>query len=234
MCGRYILANQARAEKAFGVSRLRGHDAPSFNVAAGREVPVIRIVKGEHEHEHEHEREGVMMRWGLIPPFLKGETPKYSTINARIETMETAPAYRDPWKMAQRCVVPAEGFYEWHQPVGKPKQPWLVAMANKEIMAFAGLWERSKRSDGAVIESFTIITLPANELMAKIDNEEKRMPAILRMEDVGVWLTGTPEQARAVLQQFPGEQLRAHRVSARVNTPKNDDATLMEEVGEPG
>jgi putative SOS response-associated peptidase YedK len=225
MCGRYILAQQAKAEKAFAVQRLRWLDTSSYNIAAARDVPVIRSADGE--------REGVMMRWGLIPPFLKGESPKYSTINARIETMETSPAYRDPWKKGQRCIVPADGFYEWHQPVGRPKQPWFVGLASQELMPFAALWDRSKRADGVVIESFAIITMPANEVLAKIDNEEKRMPAILRTEDVESWLTGTPEQARAVLKQFPGEQLRAFKVSARVNSPKNDDATLIEELQEP-
>lgn len=229
MCGRYILAQQARAEKAFGVQRLRWLELSSYNIAPARDVPVIRMAADASGNS---EREGVMMRWGLIPPFLKGESPKYSTINARVETMETSPAYRDPWKNGQRCIVPADGFYEWHQPVGRPKQPWFIGLANKEVIPFAGLWDRSKRADGVVIESFAIVTLPANDFMAKIDNEEQRMPSILRAEDVETWLTGTPEQARAVLTQFPGELLRAFKVSGRVNSPKNDDATLLEELAD--
>jgi putative SOS response-associated peptidase YedK len=93
-------------------------------------------------------------------------------------------------------------------------------------MSFAALWDRSIRADRTVIESFTIITVPANDLMAKI-HDEKRMPAILHMEDVAMWLTGTPEQARAALIQYPDDQLRAYKVSPRVNSPKNDDETLM-------
>jgi putative SOS response-associated peptidase YedK len=222
MCGRYIFAQQAKAEKTFGVQRLRWTAMTSYNVAPMRDVPAIRVEDGE--------RAGVMMRWGLIPPFLKGETPKYATNNARIETMEASPAYRDPWKNSQRCIVPADGFYEWHQPVGRPRQPWFVGSANKELLPFAGLWDRSKRPDGAVIESFAIITLPANEFMAKIDNVDQRMPAILRMDDVETWLTGTAAQARVVLLQFPAGELRAFKVSARVNSPRNDDATLLEEL----
>jgi putative SOS response-associated peptidase YedK len=226
MCGRYIFAQQAKAADVFGIQRPRWIDLPGYNIAPGREVPVIRRVP---DGPGGIEREGVMMRWGLIPPFLKGESPKYSTINARIETMETSPAFRDAWRNGQRCIVPADGFYEWHQPVGRPKQPWFVGLANKDILPFAGLWDRSKRGDGVVVESFTIITLPANDFLAKIDNEEKRMPAILRPEDVETWLTGTQQQARAVLTQLPGEQLRAFKVSARVNSPKNDDASLLDE-----
>lgn len=223
MCGRYILAQQAKAEKAFGVKRLRWYDMLSYNVPPSREVPVVRFADGE--------REGVMMRWGLVPFFLKGETPKFATINARIETVETSPAYRGPWKRGQRCLVPAEGFYEWQVLPGGRKQPWFIGLANKEVMAFAALWDRSVKADGTAIESFTIITLPANDFMAEIHNEKLRMPAILRAEDVDAWLRGTLEEAKAALIQFPGGLLHAHRVSTRVNSPKNDDASLMDEVG---
>ena len=229
MCGRYILAQQAKAEKTFGIQRHRWQDLPSFNVAPAREVPVVRMASPAEGGE----REGVMMRWGLIPPFLKGEAPKFATINARIETMEASPAFRDAWKKGQRCIVPAEGFYEWQMIPNAPKQPWFIGLANEEVMPFAGLWDRSVKSDRTVVESFTIITLPANELLARIHGD-KRMPAILRMEDVEVWLTGTPEQAKAALMQYPAEQLRAYRVSPRVNSPKNDDASLMEELSGTG
>jgi putative SOS response-associated peptidase YedK len=226
MCGRYILAQQAKTESAFGVKRLRWRDSPSYNVAPAREVPVIRISQADDGGE----REGVMMRWGLIPPFLKGEAPKFPTMNARIETMETAPAFRDAWKKGQRCVVPAEGFYEWQMIPDAPRQPWFVGLANNEVMPFAALWDRSVKADRTVVESFTIITLPANDFMAKIDNGNLRMPAILHMEDVETWLTGTPDEARATLVQFPGEQLRAYKVSSRVNSPKNDDENLLEAI----
>lgn len=226
MCGRFILAQQANAEKTFGVKRLRWSDSMSYNVAPPRDVPVIRAAPA-HEGG---EREGVMMRWGLIPPFLKGEAPKYATMNARIETMEASPAFRGAWNQGQRCIVPAEGFYEWQMLPDAPKQPWFIGLANKEIMPFAALWDRSVKADRTVVESFTIITLPANGFMAAIQHETQRMPAILRLEDVEAWLSGTPEQAKAALIQFPGEQLRAHRVSPRVNSPRNDDERLLDEL----
>lgn len=225
MCGRFVLARQESAEKIFGVKRLRWREMSSYNVAATREVPVVRIAS----HEDGGEREGVMMRWGLIPPFLKGESPKFPTINARIETLETSPAFRGAWNHGQRCIVPAQGFYEWQMMPDAPKQPWFIGLADNEAMGFAGLWDRSAKPDGSVIESFAIITVPANELMASI-HSEKRMPAILHQEDVEIWLAGTADEARATLIQFPGDQLRAHKVSARVNSPKSDDATLMEAI----
>jgi len=224
MCGRYVLAKQAKVEETLGVQRQRWRDSPSYNVAPARDVPVVRVAADGGE------REGVMMRWGLIPPFLKGETPKFPTMNARIETMASSPAFRDAWSKGQRCIAPAEGFYEWQMIPDAPRQPWFVGLSNKEVMPFAGLWDRSVKADRTVVESFTIITLPANDFMMKIDNGNHRMPAILHMEDVETWLTGTPEEARAALVQFPGEQLHAHKVSVRVNSPKNDDEKLLEAI----
>jgi putative SOS response-associated peptidase YedK len=223
MCGRYILAQLAKTEEAFGVKRHWWTGAQSFNVAPLRDAPVIRMARPEDGGE----REGVMMRWGLVPPFLKGENPKFATANARIETMEASPAFREAWKKGQRCIVPAQGYYDWQLLPDAPKQPWLIGLASDAIMPFAGLWERSVRADRTVVESFTIITLPANELLAAI-NAEKRMPAILRNEDLETWLAGTPGQAKAALNTLPADQLRAHKVSARVNSPKNDDPSLME------
>jgi putative SOS response-associated peptidase YedK len=214
MCGRYVLAQQAKAEKAFAVTRLRWFDRMSYNVAPAREVPVVRFADGE--------REGVMMRFGLVPAYLKGQVPKFATANARIETMETSPAYRASWTSSQRCIVPAEGFYEWQMIPDAPRQPWFIGLANQEVMPMAALWERSVRSDGTVIESFAIITMPANA--------QRRMPAILRMADVATWLTGTPEAARSGLREFPADQLRAYTVSARVTSPKNDDPSLIDEI----
>jgi len=226
MCGRYILANQAKAEQAFGVRRVSWNNLVSYNVAPTREVPVVRVASAQDGGE----REGVMMRWGLIPPYLKGENPKFDTTNARIETMETSPAFRGPWKNGQRCIVPAAGFYEWQMFTDAPKQPWFIGLADNEVMSFAGLWDRSVKADRTVVESFAIITLPANDFMAQFHSEQQRMPAILRIEDVETWLSGTHEQAKGALVQFPGEQLRAYKVSARVNSPKNDDEKLLEAI----
>jgi putative SOS response-associated peptidase YedK len=225
MCGRFILAPLSSAEETFGVKRHRWIGAQSFNVAPLRDAPVIRMAPAEQGGE----REGVMMRWGLVPPFLKGENPKFATANARIETMEASPAFREAWKKGQRCVIPALGYYDWQLLPDAPKQPWFIGPTNGVILPFAGLWERSVKSDRTVVESFTIITVPANDLLAAI-NPEKRMPAILRGEDIESWLTGTPEQAKAVLMPLPSERLRSYKVSARVNSPKNDDAALMEAV----
>jgi putative SOS response-associated peptidase YedK len=171
------------------------------------------------------------MRFGLIPFFAKGAPGPYSTINARVETVETSPSYRGPWKRAQCCLVLASGFYEWHLLADdKSKQPYFIKPADQESFAFAGLWDSSKAEDGTVTYSFTIITLPASPLMAGIHNTKKREPAILTPQGCRAWLGGTPEQRRALLKPYPDELIVAWPISKRVNSPNSNDKKLIEPV----
>jgi len=168
-----------------------------------------------------------------VPFFARGEPPNYSTINARIETFETAASYRGPWRRGQRCLQLASGFYEWHVNQHGRKAPYLITLADQDLFAFAGLWDRSVKDDGTVIESCVHITMPANALMADIHNagnNPHRMPAILRREDRDAWLNGTVEQARDVLRPYPAELMLAYEVSTRVNSVKNNDPGLLEPV----
>jgi hypothetical protein len=135
---------------------------PSFNVAPTQQVPVIRAID---DHD-----EGSRIRWGLIPFFAKGVPPKYSTINARIETVETAASYRGPWKRGQRCLQGATGFYEWHLNAEGRKAPFYITVVDQPVFAFAGLWDRSTKADGTVVESCVQITMPPNDLMREIHN----------------------------------------------------------------
>jgi putative SOS response-associated peptidase YedK len=172
-----------------------------------------------------------MVRWGLIPSFAHGKPGKFSTINARIETFETAASFRGAWKRAQRCLQPASGFYEWHLDAEGRKTPYLVTLADQDVFGFAGLWDWSVREDGAVIESCAHITMPANELMADIHNggnHPRRMPAILRREDHEAWLRGTAAEARAVLRPYAADLMVAHPVSTRVNSVRNNGPGLIE------
>ena len=224
MCGRYILREAVRAERYFGIERLSWHFTVSYNIAPTDEVPVVRLGK-------DSVREGLMMRWGLIPFFAKGEPPRYSTINATAEKLETAPAWRGPWQRGRRCIIPADGFYEWHLEADGRKQPYLIELSDRSLFGFAGLWDGSRREDGTVVRSCAIVTLPGNALMRDIHNtgaNPYRMPAILREEHHALWLSGTPAQARSVLLQYPEDLMHAYPVSTRVNTPKNNDAQLIE------
>jgi len=223
MCGRYIIRMQEKYLREW--ERLGPPEwlKASFNVAPTQNVPVLRQVDGEVR--------GALARWGLVPFFARGESPKYSTINARIETFETAASYRGPWRRGQRCLQLASGFYEWHMDERGRKAPYLITLADQDSFAFAALWDRSVKSDGMAIESCVHITMPANELMAHIHNagnNPHRMPAILRREDYDAWLSGTPEEARAVLVPYPADLMVAYEVTTRVNSVSNNDRTLVE------
>jgi putative SOS response-associated peptidase YedK len=201
------MPDEADVEREFRVVRqvVGAPQRGRHNVAPTQEVAVIRSVGGS--------RELVRMRWGLIPFFAHGEPGRYATFNARIETVRTSPAYRGPWRRGQRCLVPAEGFYEW-QVVPGGKQPWYIACADQRLCAFAGLWESSTPPGGSPILSVTVLTLPASPLMAEIHNTKHREPAILRPEDHETWLNGTPEQAFACLKPYD-DALRSAQPVAR-------------------
>jgi len=231
MCGRYVTPDEASIERAYALTARQWgpwmHEAysASYNVAPTQRVPVLRVIRdvgGERQLEP--------MRWGLIPSWAP-EPQKYSTINARVETIENAATWRGPWRHGQRCIMPAAGFYEWQVQGDGKKRPHYVQPAGEgELFSIAGLWERSTDVFGEDVLSCALITLPANELMAEIHNSKQRMPAILAPEDVDTWLTGTVEQAKALLQPYPSELMRAHPVSTRVNTPRNNDPQLVAPV----
>jgi len=222
MCGRYVSPGESDLEREFSLIPRWERLEPSFNVAPTQSVPVVRDTAGRNE--------GVKLRWGLVPFFAKGVPPKYSTINARLETVETAASYRGPWKRGQRCLQIASGFYEWHLGADGRKVPYYIHLADRNVFGFAGLWDRSIGADGAALESCVHITMAANALMRDIHNtgnHPHRMPAILRAEDHDAWLRGTVEDARAALLPYPADLMVAYAVSTRVNAPKNNDPSLI-------
>jgi putative SOS response-associated peptidase YedK len=225
MCGRYIIRMQEKYLREWHVHGPPTWLMDNYNVAPTQQVPIVRL--------HEGQREGAVVRWGLVPFFAKGEPGKFSTINARIETFETAASYRGPWRRGQRCIQLASGFYEWHVDQYGRKAPYLITAADQELFGFAALWDRSVKGDGRAIESCAHITMPANELMADIHNSGNnphRMPAILRAEDREAWLTGTQEEARSVLTQYPAHLMDAYQVSTRVNSVTNNSPDLIEPI----
>jgi putative SOS response-associated peptidase YedK len=223
MCGRYVSPDDASIMREFNLVRTEWEFPPSYNVAPTQQVPIVLSRDGV--------RQGSSVRWGLIPYFAKGVPGKYSTINARIETMQTTASYRGPWLKGQRCLQVAMGFYEWHQDATGRKAPYYIHLNDQALFGFAALWDRSVKSDGTVIGSCVHITLPANALMSQIHNagsNPHRMPAIIRREDREAWLTGTPQEAQALLQPYDPGLMVAYEVSSRVNTPKNNDPSLVE------
>jgi putative SOS response-associated peptidase YedK len=223
MCGKYILAQAAKAERAMAIRR--GHwDYPeSYRVLPSEPVPVVIAPSGE--------REAAAMRWGLIPFWAHGVPLKASTINATAERLDSAPAYRDAWRRAQRCLFVMGGFYEPHVNGDGSRDPYFIRLADREVFAVAGLWERSRRSDGHEVYSCTLITVPANPLLAQVHNGKPRMPAILGEEHYDLWLGGEEAQARALLRPYSDAHMRAWQVSRRVNQPReSNEASLIEPV----
>ena len=225
MCGRYITKDQRALERELPFLDVK--DWPqfeaSYNIAPTQLAPVVIATSAGNVCRP--------MRFGLIPFFARGVPGQYSTINARVETVDTSAAYRGPWELGQRCLVLASCFYEWHLLAdGKSKQPYFIKPVDQESFAFAGLWDSSKAEDGTVTYSFTIITLPASPLMGSIHNTKKREPAILTPQGCRVWLGGTPEQGRALLTPYPDELIVAWPISKRVNSPQSNDEKLIEPV----
>jgi putative SOS response-associated peptidase YedK len=223
MCGKYILAQAAKAERAMGIRRGRWEYPLSYRVLPTEQVPVVVAESGE--------REAAMMRWGLIPYWAYGVPLRASTINATVERIDSAPSYRDPWHRGQRCILVMGGFYEPHVNEDGTRDPFFVQLANGEVFGVAGLWDRSRRQDGSYVFSCTLITVPANRLLAEVHNGKQRMPAILADSEHEAWLSGAPPDARLALKSYPEELMVAWKVSRRVNSPKlPNDATLIEPV----
>lgn len=224
MCGRFVTPDIAEAERNFLVHLRHWQEYErSFNVAPTDPVPVVRMLEGD--------REGLLMRWGLVPYFAAGIAPKYSTINARLEKLDSAPAWRGPWSHGQRCILPALGFYEWHHLPDGTRQPYFITCADQALFGLAGLWDRSIAANGKATISCAVITLPGNELMRDIHNggaNPYRMPAILAPAAIEAWLAGTAADARAELKEYPSGLMVAHPVGNRVNSPKNNDPALID------
>jgi len=219
MCGRYMITSAREAMKrVFDVPTLF-ELAPRYNVAPTQEVPVVRLQEGE--------RELAMLRWGLIPSWAKDPEIGNRMINARGETVAEKPSFRSAFRR-RRCLVVADGFYEWQKRPHGPKQPYYITVGNGGPFGFAGLWERwSDPIEDYLVESCTIVTIIANDRLEPIHN---RMPVIIDPSDFDAWLdtSGNPAIAQALLAPYLAERMRAYPISTRINNVKNDDPTCIE------
>ena len=225
MCGRYSLKTpQERIGQYFQLGRL-AELRPRYNIAPSQPVPIVRASEAT-------DREMIHVHWGLIPKWSKDPAVGNRMINARSETAAEKPSFREAMRY-RRCLVPADGFYEW-QKQRTGKQPYHIVMADGDPFAFAGLWEHWQGPDGEEIESCAILTPVPNRLMADI---HLRMPAILPKDDYEAWLDPTTQAADRVqplLRPYPEELMKAYPVSRRVNSPENDDAACIEPIGGDG
>lgn len=218
MCGRYSITTPFEAlARLFAVTGPLPNLPPRYNLAPTQSAPVVRSNAGA--------RELVLLRWGLIPAWSKEGPSSTPLINARAETVAQKPAFRSAFR-ARRCLVPADGFYEW-QAGPKVKQPYHIAMADQQPFALAGLWERwqPKAPGEAAIESFVILTTDANTLCRPIHH---RMPVIVAPDHYELWLTGPREVAEGLLRPYPARAMVAQPIGPRVNQVRNDDPACLE------
>lgn len=227
MCGRVRLSTDYSEIKI----RVKFDPAyPAPNIPASWNVcptdPMLVAVRSEHG-----KRIPQQMRWGLVPWWAKDIKVGFSSINARAETVDTAPAFRDAWKKCQRCLVITDGFYEWKKP---EKQPYAVAMADDGPMVMAGLWDEwHDKKAGERIKTCTIITCPPNALIGTLHD---RMPVILAEQDWGKWLgeaPTTPDELKALLAPRPDDALKIWPVNRqRIGNVRNKerDVALPEEL----
>ncbi len=199
----------------------RGREGVAWN-----RVPVIRQI--------ETGRQMTPLVWPLIPYWLKGELPKFSTANCRSEDDKTfsesvakKPTFRNAWKRDQRCLVPFSWFYEWDQRT-KPKQPWRILPANDPFLVMAGLWDNSPLPNGEIVESFTIVTTGPNRLLADIGHH--RSPVMLNSAGWVHWLKGSKTDAETLIRPPPDDLMKAHRVTTRVNNPGYQEADLLTDL----
>jgi putative SOS response-associated peptidase YedK len=223
MCGRYRLSRRKQMiEEYFGTVSGEDDWTPRFNIAPTQSVPVIR------QNPKEPRRELSLMRWGLIPSWAKDMSGAASMINARSETADTKPAFRDAIK-SRRCLIPADGFYEW-QRRGKSKQPYCFEVRDGELFAFAGLWDRWRDPSGQWLKSCSILTTSPNAVTSAVHD---RMPVILEPDSYDVWLDPGMRDvvaASELLKPYDAQLMRRFPVSTRINYVANDDEECSEPV----
>lgn len=213
MCGRFTMtANPEELMARYGVEQLTFEYQLRYNIAPSQLIPAVIESNGE--------RRIGQLRWGLIPSWAKDEKMAYSTINAKAETVHEKPAFRNAFQR-KRCLLPADGFYEWQKDGGK-KQPMRIVMKDKSIFSMAGIYDTWVSPEGVKIHTCSIITTKPNRLMEPIHD---RMPVILRREDEGIWLDREKqdvEMLQSLLLPYSEEEMFAYPVAAMVGNVRND------------
>ena len=218
MCGRYTLATPVeKLAEEFGFDASSVELPPNYNVAPTQGVAAVLAENGHRRLE--------ILRWGLIPSWADDPQIGSRMINARAETAPEKPSFRKSFR-ERRCLIPADGFYEWKRTNGA-KQPYYIHMKAGRTFAFAGLWESWKGDGGPEIRSCTILTTKPNALAGEIHD---RMPVILPTGSYDVWLD--PEADRdelyGLLAPYPEDEMEAYPVSRFVNSPQNNDPQCIE------
>lgn len=220
MCGRFTLfAPGDVLERMFGVDEAPSL-APRYNIAPSQPVAAGRVLPDGSG------REIALLRWGLVPSWAKDPAVGERMINARAETVAEKPSFRSAFRR-RRCLVPADGFYEWRKAPGR-KHPYFIRFRDERPFAIASLWERWEGPDGSAVETCALITTAANEAVSPIHD---RMPVILDPNDYDLWLDPALQAKEALLpllRAFPADEMTAFPVDLRVNNPKVDTPACIE------
>jgi putative SOS response-associated peptidase YedK len=223
MCGRARFSSDVSEIKlAFSIppERPAPNVPANWNVAPTEDVAIVRY------DARAGQRSLDVMRWGLVPFWAKDIKVGFSNINAKAEGIDTRPAFREAF-VRRRCLVPFDCFYEWKK-LGKERQPYAIALADRRIMALAGLWESWRSPAGERVRSFAIVTTAPNALLAELHD---RMPVILAPETWPIWLGETkanPDQLKSLLVPYPAEDLVIWPVDKRVGNANNKDPLLID------
>ena len=217
MCGRFTLMIDAEElQSEFGLQEIPADYVPRYNIAPSQPIGVVTDWTA---------RRMEWMRWGLVPSWAKDPTIGSKMINARSETVQEKPSFRNAFQR-RRCLILADGFYEWKKDPGKgPSIPYYFHAADKRPFAFAGLWEVWRSPEGKDLRSCTILTTQANSFVTSV---HERMPVILKGNRLGEWLgPGNPSIWMDLLKPFPAEEMAAYTVSNTVNSPLWDGPDLV-------
>jgi len=221
MCGRYWLKSEKNViVNEFNIYEVMAEVKQDYNITPGRNV--LCVTRNGHNKL-------VSMRWGLIPSWAKDKQIGYRTINARAESVSEKPSFLRPFQ-SQRCLVIADGFYEW-QKVGTKKTPFAIKLKDDKLFAFAGLYDRWQSDQNDIITSCTIITTESNELLAPIHN---RMPVILPKDAYDIWLDKSCKDTNKLMNfliPYKTDEMQASEISSLVNSPKNNSPELIKPLG---
>ncbi|MBK8317079.1 MAG: SOS response-associated peptidase [Acidobacteria bacterium] len=220
MCGRFSRHHKPdEIAERFDVELIDFDFDPRYNIAPSQISPVIAF---------QSQRKMMAAKWGLVPFWAKDPAIGNKLINARAETLAEKPSFKNALAK-RRCLIPADGFYEWQKKSKGPSQPYYVRLNGGGLFAFAGLWEAWKNPEGGMLQTFTIITTEPNELIKTFHH---RMAVILKPEDEGAWID--PENGvndvLPLLKPYPAEGMEAYMVSRAINSPSTDNEALIERI----
>ncbi|MBF0481035.1 MAG: SOS response-associated peptidase [Desulfovibrionaceae bacterium] len=219
MCGRFALGiPRKRLKERFELGEIP-EAPPRYNIAPGQLVEAVVQTEGGRALKP--------LKWGLVPHWAKDPKIGYKMINARAETVAEKPSFKAAMRY-RRCLVPAQGFYEWSHPADGKGQPWFITSRTEEVLAMAGLWEQYESRAGEIIVSVAVITCQANALVAPLHD---RMPVLVEPQDDARWLDPKmtdPARLQDILAPRNWQEVRAYRIGMEVNSVKNEGSGLVE------